>query len=74
MQGRHVIKSTLQAYADVCWRRCDARMLTYAGAGVMQGRHVIKSTLQANLAQFLQNADWVQSDSVKTFDSAGDAC
>jgi hypothetical protein len=40
----------------------------------MQGRHVIKSTLQANLAQFLQNADWVQSDSVKTFDSAGDVC
>ncbi len=25
----------------------------------------------ANLAQFRQTADWVQSDSVKTFDSAG---
>jgi hypothetical protein len=41
-----------------------------ARAGVMEGKHVIKGTLQANLAQFLQNADWVQSDSLKTIENS----
>ena len=42
-----------------------------ARADVMQGRHVIKGgNLQANLAQFLHNADWVQSETLKTIETS----
>ncbi|EKX35564.1 hypothetical protein GUITHDRAFT_118270 [Guillardia theta CCMP2712] len=41
-----------------------------ARAGVMEGRRVIKGTLQANLAQVLANADWIQSETLKTIENA----
>ena len=41
-----------------------------ARADVMQGRHVIKGGNLANLAQFLHNADWVQSETLKTIETS----